>query len=103
MYHRISLGHNIGRWVYAYNLKDAYALFHKEMIRVTTALSKKAEYQMEFAFFSEKQLLLSTADYNSDITHVMVGRAIEMRAMQFPHELIEEGMKETYKTRYFVL
>ena len=41
MYHRIALGHNIARTVYAYNLKDAYDLYAKEMERVGKLLFKK--------------------------------------------------------------
>lgn len=36
---------------------------------------------MEFALFSEKELLHSTDDYSKDIVQTMVGRAIEMRAL----------------------
>jgi len=81
MYHRVAHGSNIARWLYAYNLKDAYDLYAKEITRVSKILMKKGEYQMEFALFSEKELLHSTDDYSKDIVQTMVGRAIEMRAL----------------------
>lgn len=44
MYHRVAHGSNIARWLYAYNLKDAYDLYAKEITRVSKILMKKGEY-----------------------------------------------------------
>jgi len=50
--HRVSTGQNIGRWMYAWNLKQAYELFAKEVVRIATILEKNGEYQSDFTLFS---------------------------------------------------
>lgn len=50
---------------------------------------RNQEHPMEFAFFSQEKLMLSTAAYDDELLNVLIGEAIRLRAMNFPRNLLE--------------
>jgi hypothetical protein len=57
---------------------------------------------VEFALFNKRQLVLTTSDYEDDITQIMIGEAIRIKAMNIPKKVLEKqynGYYAVYQNR----
>jgi len=79
------------RWVYAWNMKDAFDQFGTHLNRIISNLERKAEQPMDFCLFSQKNLLLSTGDFSEPAPQIMIGHAFRIKGYHFPLSLLEDG------------
>ena len=83
VYFKESDGGMSARYFYGYSLRDAYQKFSKWVEAIVNAYGKSGQV-VEFALFSQKILLLSSADYEDPITQILIGEGIRAGAVEFP-------------------